>query len=186
MMMQWLLAALVIVVVGLAFVAGYVLSRRGGREATPDAIPQPGVEERPPHKTVTAAYQLDDNDILSPALDRQISRQQRLLRAAHLPWSKALADYDHRARIEPERWQELEDLARRTDWLLRGENVLLFGPSGVGKTHIAKTVPNTFSIEETFDVSVPFNANAPQDSDFDISNVGAIVAAVRGLVEAEA
>ena len=36
MMMQWLVAALVIVVVGLAFVAGYVLSRRGGREATPD------------------------------------------------------------------------------------------------------------------------------------------------------
>ncbi len=34
--MQWLVAALVIVVVGLAFVAGYVLSRRGGREATPD------------------------------------------------------------------------------------------------------------------------------------------------------
>lgn len=42
-----------------------------------------------------------------------------------------------------------------------------------------------FAIEETFDVSVPFNANAPQDSEFDISNVGAIVAAVRGLVEAE-
>lgn len=42
-----------------------------------------------------------------------------------------------------------------------------------------------FAIEETFDVSVPFNANAPQDSDFDISNVGAIVTAVRGLVEAE-
>ncbi len=36
MMMQWLGAALVIVVVGLAFVAGYVLSRRGGRQATPD------------------------------------------------------------------------------------------------------------------------------------------------------
>lgn len=42
-----------------------------------------------------------------------------------------------------------------------------------------------FAIEETFDVSVPFNANAPQESDFDISNVGAIVTAVRGLVEAE-
>lgn len=36
MIMQWLLSALVIVVVGLAFVAGYVLSRRGGRQATPD------------------------------------------------------------------------------------------------------------------------------------------------------
>jgi DNA replication protein DnaC len=26
---------------------------------------------------------------------RQQARQQRLLRAAHLPWAKALADYDH-------------------------------------------------------------------------------------------
>ena len=30
---------------------------------------------------------------------RQQARQQRLLRAAHLPWSKALADYDHGGRI---------------------------------------------------------------------------------------
>ena len=40
-----------------------------------------------------------------------------------------------------------------------------------------------FSIEESFDISVPFNANAPDDaSGFDISNVGAIVAAVEALV----
>ena len=31
---------------------------------------------------------------------RQQARQHRLLRAAHLPWSKALADYDHGGRIE--------------------------------------------------------------------------------------
>jgi light-regulated signal transduction histidine kinase (bacteriophytochrome) len=33
---------------------------------------------------------------------RQQARQNRLLRAAHLPWSKALADYDHGGRIELE------------------------------------------------------------------------------------
>lgn len=39
-----------------------------------------------------------------------------------------------------------------------------------------------FAIEEGLDISVPFNANDPGDSGFDISSVGAIVAAVEGLV----
>lgn len=43
-----------------------------------------------------------------------------------------------------------------------------------------------FSIEETFDIQVPFNANAPQESEFDISSVEAIVEAVRKLVTEQA
>jgi len=39
-----------------------------------------------------------------------------------------------------------------------------------------------FSIEETFSVNVPFNANDPTASDFDISNVGAIIKAIDKLV----
>ena len=39
-----------------------------------------------------------------------------------------------------------------------------------------------FAIEEAFDIQVPFNANAPRASEFDISSVGAIVAAVERLV----
>jgi acyl carrier protein len=42
-----------------------------------------------------------------------------------------------------------------------------------------------FAIEESFDISVPFNANAPEESEFDISSVGAIVKAVAGLVAAQ-
>ncbi|MBR2656756.1 acyl carrier protein [Yoonia sp.] len=38
-----------------------------------------------------------------------------------------------------------------------------------------------FAIEERFDISVPFNANDPSESDFDISSVGAIIAAVKQL-----
>ncbi len=43
-------------------------------------------------------------------------------------------------------------------------------------------VESIFAIEETFDISVPFNANEPQKSEFDISSVRAIVDAVRDLV----
>lgn len=71
------------------------------------------------------------------AEQRQQARQQRLLRGAQLPWSKALADYDSQGRINVTSWQSLESLARQSEWLQRGENLLLFGPSGVGKTHIA-------------------------------------------------
>ena len=46
-------------------------------------------------------------------------------------------------------------------------------------------VESIFAIEETFGVDVPFNANAPEESDFDISSVGAIVGAVKRLVAAK-
>ncbi|ADE85616.1 acyl carrier protein [Rhodobacter capsulatus] len=39
-----------------------------------------------------------------------------------------------------------------------------------------------FAIEETFGVSVPFNANEPTQGEFDISSVGAIVRAVERLI----
>ncbi len=40
-----------------------------------------------------------------------------------------------------------------------------------------------FAIEEKFDIQVPFNANEPEASEFDISSVKAIIAAVEGLVK---
>lgn len=43
-----------------------------------------------------------------------------------------------------------------------------------------------FSIEEEFDVQVPFNANEPDKSDFDISSVAAVIAAVEKLVSEHA
>ncbi len=39
-----------------------------------------------------------------------------------------------------------------------------------------------FAIEETFGVSVPFNANESVAGDFDVSSVGAIVRAVERLI----
>lgn len=39
-----------------------------------------------------------------------------------------------------------------------------------------------FSIEESFDIQVPFNANEPEKSEFDISSVASIVRAVEALI----
>lgn len=47
-------------------------------------------------------------------------------------------------------------------------------------------VESIFAIEEEFDIAVPFNANDPSDSEFDISSVAAVVHAVEGLVAAQA
>lgn len=46
-------------------------------------------------------------------------------------------------------------------------------------------VEAVFAIEEAFGIAVPFNANEPGVG-FDMSSVGSIVAAVRGLVAQQA
>lgn len=46
-------------------------------------------------------------------------------------------------------------------------------------------VESIFALEEAFDISVPFNANEPGKSAFDISSVGAIVGAVEALIAAK-
>jgi len=43
-------------------------------------------------------------------------------------------------------------------------------------------VESIFAIEEEFDISVPFNANEPQSSDFDISSVATILAGIEKLI----
>ncbi|KNG95536.1 acyl carrier protein [Pseudaestuariivita atlantica] len=43
-----------------------------------------------------------------------------------------------------------------------------------------------FAIEEAFDIQVPFNANEPEKSGFDISSVRSIIGEVEALVKAQA
>ncbi|MAN98537.1 MAG: phosphopantetheine-binding protein [Roseovarius sp.] len=43
-------------------------------------------------------------------------------------------------------------------------------------------VESIFAIEEAFDISVPFNANNPAESDFDISSVRSIIEGIERLV----
>jgi acyl carrier protein len=43
-----------------------------------------------------------------------------------------------------------------------------------------------FALEERFDISVPFNANEPDQPDFDFSTVGSIVQGVEALIARKA
>ncbi|MDA0355065.1 MAG: acyl carrier protein [Proteobacteria bacterium] len=43
-------------------------------------------------------------------------------------------------------------------------------------------VESIFAMEEAFDIAIPFNANAPEASSFDISSVATIVAVVKSLI----
>ena len=53
---------------------------------------------------------------------------------------------------------------------------------GIDSMALVETI---FTIEEAFDISVPFNANNPEDSGFDISSVASIIAAVDQLKAAQ-
>ncbi len=45
-------------------------------------------------------------------------------------------------------------------------------------------VESIFAIEEEFDISIPFNANDPNEGDFDITSVATIIAGIEKLVAA--
>ncbi len=47
-------------------------------------------------------------------------------------------------------------------------------------------VESIFAVEEAFDVNIPFNANDPTESDFDISDVAAIVRGIEKLLAEKA
>ncbi len=47
-------------------------------------------------------------------------------------------------------------------------------------------VESIFAIEEAFDISIPFNANEPEASDFDITNVRSIVQGIETLMAEKA
>lgn len=54
-------------------------------------------------------------------------------------------------------------------------------PDDLGLDSLA-LVEIVFAVEEAFDISVPFNANDPEQSDFDISSIRKIVSGVEKLV----
>ena len=69
------------------------------------------------------------------ASGRMQRRVDRLVRASRLPLGKTLATLD-RSRVPKTVMRRVDELARG-EFIDRGENVLLFGKPGVGKSHIA-------------------------------------------------
>ncbi|MDQ2065493.1 phosphopantetheine-binding protein [Xinfangfangia sp. CPCC 101601] len=85
----------------------------------------------------------------------------------------------------------MDDLARRVTEILAQQALvdpsslrLEDDPAAIGLDSLGM-VEAIFVIEEEFGISVPFNANTPDQTDFDISSVASVVAGVRRLVSAK-
>ena len=70
---------------------------------------------------------------------RDQARITRALSEAHLPYGKFLTNFEfaHLPSLKP---TVLMPFIEDSTWLNRAENLLLFGPSGVGKTHLSASV----------------------------------------------
>jgi DNA replication protein DnaC len=73
------------------------------------------------------------------ASTRYQNRVQRHLKESKLPSGKTLATFDFKATksLNP---AQIKALAEDTGWVKKAENIIIFGPSGVGKTHIAAAI----------------------------------------------
>ncbi|MGM0583743.1 MAG: acyl carrier protein [Pseudomonadota bacterium] len=81
-----------------------------------------------------------------------------------------------------------DDVARKVIEIIAAQAVIEPGevrmqatPEDLGLDSLG-LVEAVFAIEEAFDITVPFNANDPEQSDFDISTVERTIAAVKGLI----
>lgn len=70
---------------------------------------------------------------------REDKRLQRLLKDAKLPVGKHLGNFDF-SLVEGVNKPRVAQFIEQTDWLKHGANILLFGASGLGKTHIASSI----------------------------------------------
>lgn len=69
--------------------------------------------------------------------ERQSRRLKRHLTEANLPRGKTLEDFDFGAISGGLERREFFDFFEDFEWLKSASNILIFGPSGLGKTHLA-------------------------------------------------
>ncbi len=74
--------------------------------------------------------------------DRYQRRTQKWIREARLSADKTFSAFEH-ARLCQKNQKALAKLQQDLDWAHRADNVLLIGPSGTGKTHIASALGYT-------------------------------------------
>jgi DNA replication protein DnaC len=70
---------------------------------------------------------------------RYENRLKRLLKESQLPTGKQLSQYDFNE-ISGVTAQQLQQKISRREWLTQGHNLMLFGASGLGKTHLAAAI----------------------------------------------
>lgn len=73
------------------------------------------------------------------ASDRYHKRVRRYIREAHLPPAKTISSFDFLAAKTINKSQ-IEAFASQADWINQSKNLLFFGASGVGKTHLAAAI----------------------------------------------
>ena len=70
---------------------------------------------------------------------RYSKRIHRYLKEAKLPAGKTLATFDFKY-AKSVNMAHIQALAENSSWLDKAENLIIFGPSGVGKSHIAAAI----------------------------------------------
>ena len=70
---------------------------------------------------------------------RNQKRIQSYTKKANLPCGKTLSTFDFK-HVDQINRPKVDDLAQNTNWVKMAENLLIFGPSGVGKTHLGAAI----------------------------------------------
>jgi DNA replication protein DnaC len=83
-------------------------------------------------------------DYLAVLANREVANRQqkrivRQIREACLPVGKTLDTFDFKAGQSVNAAQ-ITTIANNNDWVKQGGNIVLFGPAGVGKTHLASAI----------------------------------------------